>query len=167
MEDITDNGWNVITKTLAKPKGTFQQATSNKKAYLKPQKPIILSCDSTEQLRMASIAVRYYESIGRVLAPDRLSPKWIEIIRKQLQNLKDQKNAAAVSAALANLNKTVVFTTWSKGVIAFLDGHIGVCNAPISYLICDIMILCIPTYFHNSLLTNHTHKNFPLSILNL
>ena len=88
---------------------------------------------------MASIDVRYYELIGRVLTSDRLSLKQIGTIWKQLQNLKDQKKSAAVSAALPKWNKTAAFTTWSKVATAFLDGNTNVRNTPMFYLICYIV----------------------------
>lgn len=127
---------------------------------MEPQKPFILSYASTERLKMASIDVHYYVLIGSRVLAAWLSLKRIKTIYKQLQNLKDQKKAALVTAALSRLNKTAVFTTWPKGTIAFLDGHIGVCNTPIFYLIWENKVNNSSDYA--TLLTNKPHtEEFP------
>lgn len=78
--------------------------------------------------------------------------------------MKDQKKAAAVSVALPKLNKPAAFTTWSEGKTAFLDGHINVYSAPMSYLICDIVY---PKIFPELIANKPYSKEFPSIIFEL
>ena len=115
---------------------------------------------------MACIAVWYFESIGRHVLVVKSSPKWVKTIYKHLQNLKDQKNFTSIIVALPKLNKTAASTIWSGSTIAFLNGHNGVCNAPMSSLNQEKEVNKASDYV-TLLLTNCPQQNFPVLTLNL
>ena len=60
---------------------------------------------------MTSTAVKYYESIGQKLLPDKLKPIEIKIktITKQHQYFKNQKKAVTVTAILPKMYKSSAF----------------------------------------------------------
>ena len=136
LEEFDKDSIKQIAENLRRPGG--RMADPNPAAApgaTVPTTPYVFGAKSQKRLTVATLAVRYYNAIGRELTPGCM--QWNPVLQnfeQQWDALKERKDASD-DVALPTITRDLPIIKWAEAFTDYLNRIIGVRMAPLAYVI--------------------------------
>lgn len=137
LADFSDEEFKQVADNLRRPGGYVADPNPNAAAgAMVPTPPFVFGAKSQMRLKVAAIAVRYYQTVDRSLTVNGMA--WnnaLKNFREHWKALCDRKKEDAPD--IPKIGKNLVVTKWSEAFSDFLHRVIGVRTIPLAYVIRD------------------------------